>query len=1228
MRNNIIPSDLSNIHDEKKFLLDLSKSIDGICKEYISGKSELMNRCQHLQSEQADKNRVRLEQTNSQSKVRQAALKRSYDEQVAVIRNAFETESAEIKQVAADARSDYDSLVRSNTESLHRFELLNQTEKNYADSCLRVITACENSIRCPAYDKIISNPQKADLQQYASFAEIMELPLQAAADRIKFINSGALQRLAAGGELKQLYAILASARVSATRLYANITAADERLRNLRNKTQLEMQRLGQSSQETINRANEALKPLEKRYQSDLADAKIEYDDRLAAELIRLKKETVETERINADETTSLNSKVTALQTEFKESFFKHFLSEFPPNIIKIIIDRIADQNRCKVDWKPNQNYPNNITLGKLECSLQDVLANGELDSFISKNYSFIYENGKLIFPFSVPFNEQYSMYLSSPQGENPNIESDLREICLSAFLSAPPGKLRFSFIDPVKSGKTFSVFQLFEDDAEHANKIILNGTMTESSMIEKQLRLISDQITNMNEKVFKGLYEGCSNKLAKYNEDNPHTSRPYTLLAISDFPAHFSENAITLLEKIVATGGSCGIYTVISESAIQMQAVDAKVKSAASRLRTMLWQYTWSQQTGSYTMTSPSGTHIANSEIRFDQPLNASEIKALSAHVIEEIKNAGRVTVDYEYMMKPPSEWSKKSSLYGLMIPLGLQGSGNIQYLSLGQDRSSAVHGLVVGQTGSGKTGLLHAVIMGALLEYPADELEIYLVDYKSGVEFKIYTNYELPSFRVVAIESEQEFGISVLDYVMKEADRRAKLFKSNSVNNITAYREHTGQKMPRILLIIDEFHELFNEENSVLARSASSKVDTILKLYRSFGIHVLLSTQSLKGFHGISDGALAQIAVRIALKCPADDARTVLGASAPLMNQIERDDAGSAVYSASNGDDINASMLFRTAYLTVDKIDEILCRLSQQCKNMRVNTRVLISDIENSRNNPLQHFAKTGENLAEEFSIHLGEPLKLESQMALRFRMAPNNNLLLVGDNQQKAQDMLYYITLGALLQRDLNKGAHQKDRVVVFNFNDDGESDESDINDRLRELSLSFPSIIDYAIADNAQDTLQYIEEIYAWNRDAIRDGREEDVCRVWVVMSNMRLCSVFQKDSIYDKPEYSRLMQLYADGPKNGIFMISWADSLSLITGKYPDMLRYCDYRIVFNMSGDDMMTLAGVENDSTINRNNAILFRQNKQNQKFRPYVTASREWFTKIAHQIERILEAK
>jgi DNA segregation ATPase FtsK/SpoIIIE-like protein len=123
----------------------------------------------------------------------------------------------------------------------------------------------------------------------------------------------------------------------------------------------------------------------------------------------------------------------------------------------------------------------------------------------------------------------------------------------------------------------------------------------------------------------------------------------------------------------------------------------------------------------------------------------------------------------------------------------------------------------VCGKTGSGKSTFLHALITNTALYYSPDEVEFYLIDFKKGVEFKTYATHQLPHARVIAIESEREFGLSVLERLDAELRRRGDLFRAAGVQDVPDFRQaRPGERMPRVLLVIDEFQELFVEDDKL----------------------------------------------------------------------------------------------------------------------------------------------------------------------------------------------------------------------------------------------------------------------------------------------------------------------------------------------------------------------------------------------------------------------------
>ncbi len=220
-------------------------------------------------------------------------------------------------------------------------------------------------------------------------------------------------------------------------------------------------------------------------------------------------------------------------------------------------------------------------------------------------------------------------------------------------------------------------------------------------------------------------------------------------------------------------------------------------------------------------------------------------------------------------------------------MPLGKAGATKRQHLALGQGTSQ--HVLIAGRTGSGKSTLMHALITNLALNYSPDEIELYLIDFKKGVEFKVYATFDLPHARVVAIESEREFGISVLQRIDAEMRIRADRFREAGVQDIHGYRDTPGTPpLPRILLIVDEFQEFFVEEDK-LAQEAALLLDRLVRQGRAFGIHCHLGSQSLGGAFTLARSTLGQMAVRIALQCSEVDSHLILSEQNPAARLLSR---------------------------------------------------------------------------------------------------------------------------------------------------------------------------------------------------------------------------------------------------------------------------------------------------------------------------------------------------
>src|SRR5207253_4496713 len=131
------------------------------------------------------------------------------------------------------------------------------------------------------------------------------------------------------------------------------------------------------------------------------------------------------------------------------------------------------------------------------------------------------------------------------------------------------------------------------------------------------------------------------------------------------------------------------------------------------------------------------------------------------------------------------SYWTADSRA-AIEVPLGRAGATKLQHVRLGLGTSQ--HVLVAGKTGSGKSTLLHVIVTDLALRYSPDEVEFYLIDFKKGVEFKTYAAHQLPHARVIAIESDREFGVSVLKRLDSLMQERGDLFRDVGVQDIASF--------------------------------------------------------------------------------------------------------------------------------------------------------------------------------------------------------------------------------------------------------------------------------------------------------------------------------------------------------------------------------------------------------------------------------------------------------
>lgn len=241
--------------------------------------------------------------------------------------------------------------------------------------------------------------------------------------------------------------------------------------------------------------------------------------------------------------------------------------------------------------------------------------------------------------------------------------------------------------------------------------------------------------------------------------------------------------------------------------------------------------------------------------------------------------------------------WWKGDSTYGFEGLLGLEIGGN----SVGAPvpcgfTTATAHALLSGVTGSGKNNLINVLVASLAIRYSPEELEFFMIDLKEGVEFQRFAQHSLPHARVISVSNDAEFALNVLRGLDAEMEKRGFLFTSSGAKDISSYREKTGKRLSRILLIVDEAKTLYGGED---ASYALSFFDRMAAKGRSFGLHLLLANQSFSGA-SLRSSTISNLGIRLVTKGRGErSAENVLDSSNTVLESLSQHDA---VYNDGHG--------------------------------------------------------------------------------------------------------------------------------------------------------------------------------------------------------------------------------------------------------------------------------------------------------------------------------------
>lgn len=230
-----------------------------------------------------------------------------------------------------------------------------------------------------------------------------------------------------------------------------------------------------------------------------------------------------------------------------------------------------------------------------------------------------------------------------------------------------------------------------------------------------------------------------------------------------------------------------------------------------------------------------------------------------------EIPNPKRTIVHIREILASETFQKSKSRL---SLALGLDVVGKPVYADL----AKMPHLLIAGATGSGKSVAINTIVCSILFKATPEEVRLLMVDPKR-IEL---SGYEAIPHLLHPVVVDPKMASRALQWAVKEMERRYELLEEKRAKNINTYNEIAEEKLPYIVIIVDELADLM----MVSSREVEESIARLAQMARAAGMHLILATQrpSVDVLTGLIK---ANFPTRLSFKVSSKiDSRTILDTS------------------------------------------------------------------------------------------------------------------------------------------------------------------------------------------------------------------------------------------------------------------------------------------------------------------------------------------------------------
>ncbi|MGI6500022.1 MAG: FtsK/SpoIIIE domain-containing protein [Anaerostipes sp.] len=861
------------------------------------------------------------------------------------------------------------------------------------------------------------------------------------------------------------------------------------------------------------------------------------------------------------------------------AFVSQMECEYPQERVNERIKRFWDYPKKVKEYSEGVHAEYNTLIGEgiLDISGLYEGVSGEIVRRVLENYYmlfgttkedalFRYRRGEFFLPYTVSIEEKTAIYFSY-ETEDERAKKVLNAIGMRMMRSVPACEMRFLLVDADGIGAFDKLRSLDPSNLNNQNEPLVKSlAIGETSPVHAEKDDILVQIREVN-LIMEQLHDSLSSygSVRAFNEKNSKSKQIYRTILIMNYPEGMEEGSMRKLNVLMKDCSSFGISTIVAQpdralnsvkpdliKEIQKfgkQAVCMRMKDGAKTISLQ----NCPSQSENLLQLQLYGVPVEGDMDEIEKDIRSKSVKA-SERVFE--------FADSKEICPEKKDRFGKSSTGGINIPVGIMDDGKVMKLLI--DDSHA-HTMIYGGTGAGKSNLLHAIMTSIMLHYKPEEVSMYLIDYKHGLDFRVYTRYNLPNFDLISLSGDPEMVLAILEGIEEENESRSE--KMGTRNDIAEYNhDYPEDRLNRIVVIVDELYVLIQNAKEDVRTEILRIIDNKVHQDRAFGIHLIIGGQDLDSISKFVDIA-SQCKTKISFSADEDKAKKLIGENGvEMLHTIDANEPGRCVITTNGGKSYEAAKVVKVGRDHKEILKEIHNHYYDEVKQV-ANTKILYTSVYNNPNHPFSIYTSTG-TIVDEFdgTLFVGEEIAIDRTL----KICPEEHVWIMGGNANKeSRNAGQSIMVHSLISLLLTKLKGTNIDIHCTNCSDyDGRRRDDQKDDIFSQIAPYCSRLCSYGCGTEFKSTLNEILD------ELEKRTLEGNTCRtpIWWFVLRPEMYG----DSLQDIDVAMGLKKLLENGGKYGIHLVVWnadiytAKSYQLSTKLFKD--RFC-----LEMTSEEMKQL---------------------------------------------------